>query len=177
MKMYLSTTNEPVSFGDVISLENEFTHEYFGKVITKTEVTVSEENIGTLISEGIIIVEHDTECDYNIIRSTVIRRMATRYKWEEKRVVRILNTIDSVHPAASVQMILKEIAMMLDEKYSGHISNTDELYVISLADGEIHPIKRETIKSFRNIAVFRSVGDAELAKNILGDKLTNLFSK
>ena len=101
--------------------------------------------------------------------------MATRYKWEEGRLVRILKAIDEVHPSASVQMILKEIAMLLDEKYSGHISNANELYVISLADGAIHPVKRENIKSFRNIAIFRTVEDAEYAIQILDKKLTDLF--
>ena len=175
MKMYLSTTKEPVTFGDTIVLENEFTHEYFGNVTSKTEVLVTEHTYKSLVKEGILTTENDIEIDYNTLRNTVISRMATRYKWDEKRLIRILQTLDSVHPAASIQMITKEIAMMLDEKYPGHISNAEDLYVISLADGSICPVKRQYIKSFRNIAVFRTVEDAEIAKNILGDKLTHLF--
>jgi hypothetical protein len=44
-----------------------------------------------------------------------------------------------------------------------------------MGDGNIYPINKDNIKNFRNIAVFRTVGDAELAKNILGTKLTHLF--
>ena len=176
MKLYLATTKEPIEFGDTIVLEHEFTHEYFGKINTKTEVVVSLSNYKALRDDNIIIVEEDKEESYDVIRKTVLKRMATRYKWDENRLVRILKAIDEVHPAASMQMVLKEIAMLLDEKYPGHISNVDELYVISLADGEIHPIERKHIKSFRNIAVFRCVGDAEIAQRILGDKLTSLFN-
>jgi hypothetical protein len=175
MKMYLSTTKEPIEFGDTIVLENEFTHEYFGNVTSKTEVLVTEHTYKSLVKEGILIIENDIEIDYNTIRSTVISRMSKRYGWDEKRLVRILNTLDEVHPSAAVQMTLKEIALMLDEKYPGYIGKSEEMYVISMGDGNIYPINKDNIKSFRNIAVFRTVGDAELAKNILGDKLTNLF--
>jgi hypothetical protein len=80
-----------------------------------------------------------------------------------------------VHPSAAVQMVLKEIALMLDEKYPGYIGKSEEMYVISMGDGNIYPINKDNIKNFRNIAVFRTVEDAEFAKNILGDKLTHLF--
>lgn len=174
MKMYLKETNEEITFGDVIVLEDEFTHDFFGNVTMKTEVPLTKENYKSLEDNGIIYVVNP-EVDLDDIRKIVLKRMATRYKWEEGRLVRILKAIDKVHPAASVNMITKEIAMMLDEKYPGHISNANELYVISLADGNIYPVKREHIKSFRNIALFRTVEDAEYARQILDKKLTNLF--
>ena len=172
--MYLKETNEEITFGDVIVMEDNFTHDFFGNVTMKTEVTLTKENYKSLEDNGIIYVVNP-EVDLDDIRKMVLKRMATRYKWEEGRLVRILKAIDEVHPSASVSMITKEIAMMLDEKYPGHISNANELYVISLADGNIYPVKREYIKSFRNIALFRTVEDAEYAKQILDKKLTNLF--
>lgn len=174
MKMYLKETNEEITFGDVIVMEDNFTHDFFGNVTMKTEVPLTKENYKSLEANGIIYIEN-LEVDLDDIRKMVLKRMATRYKWEEGRLVRILKAIDEVHPAASVSMITKEIAMLLDEKYPGHISNANELYVISLADGNIYPVKREHIKSFRNIALFRTVEDAEYARQILDKKLTNLF--
>lgn len=174
MKMYLKETNEEITFGDIIVMEDNFTHDFFGNVTMKTEVTLTKENCKSLEDNGIICVVN-TEVDLDDIRKMVLKRMATRYKWEEGRLVRILKAIDEVHPAAPVSMITKEIAMMLDEKYPGHISNANDLYVISLADGNIYPVKRENIKSFRNIALFRTVEDAEYARQILDKKLTNLF--
>lgn len=174
MKMYLKETKEPISFGDVIVMEDNFTHDFFGNVTMKTEVELTKENYKSLEENGIIYIENP-EVDLEDVRKMVLKRMATRYKWEEGRLVRILKAIDEVHPSASVIMITKEIAMMLDEQYPGHISNAKELYVISLADGEVYPVKRENLKSFRNIALFRTVEDAEYARQILDKKLTDLF--
>lgn len=175
MKMYLKETNEEITFGDVIVFDETFTHEYFGTVTSTVEVTLTEQNLQHFIDDDIVYTVMDNTVDYNIIRDNVLRRMAARYKWEEGRLVRILKAIDEVHPAASVQMILKEIALLLDEKYPGYIGKSEEMYVISMGDGNIYPINKDNIKNFRNIAVFRTVRDAELAKNILGDKLTSLF--
>lgn len=175
MKMYLKETNEEITFGDVIVFDETFTHEYFGTITSTVKITLTEQNLQHFIDDGIVYTVNDTTVDYDIIRGNVISRMAKRYSWDEKRLTRILNTIDAVHPSASVQMVLKEIALMLDEKYPGYIGKSEELYVISMGDGNIYPINKDNIKNFRNIAVFRTVGDAELAKNILGDKLTHLF--
>lgn len=175
MKMYLKETNEEITFGDVIVFDETFTHEYFGTMTSTVEITLTEQNLQHFIDDGIVYTVNDTTVDYDIIRGNVISRMAKRYGWDEKRLTRILNTLDAVHPSASVQMVLKEIALMLDEKYPGYIGKSEEMYVISMGDGNIYPINKDNIKNFRNIAVFRTVGDAELAKNILGTKLTNLF--
>lgn len=175
MKMYLKETNEEITFGDVIVFDEAFTHEYFGTITSTVEITLTEQNLQHFIDDGIVYTVNDTTVDYDIILGNVISRMAKRYGWDEKRLTRILNTIDAVHPSASVQMVLKEIALMLDEKYPGYIGKSEEMYVISMGDGNIYPINKDHINNFRNIAVFRTVGDAEIAKNILGAKLTNLF--
>ena len=175
MKMYLKETNEEIAFGDVIVFDETFTHEYFGTITSTVEITLTEQNLQHFIDDNIVYTVNDTTVDYDIIRGNVISRMAKRYGWDEKRLTRILNTLDGVHPSASVQMVLKEIALMLDEKYPGYIGKSEEMYVISMGDGNIYPINKDNIKNFRNIAVFRTVGDAELAKNILGPNLTHLF--
>lgn len=178
MKIYLKETKKEVTFGDVIVTKEAFTHEYFGKVEYTYEVTLTKENLQYFIDAGILYIEKedsDKVTDYNELRNIIFTRMAKRYDWDENRLNRILKVLDSVHPSASVQMVLKEIAIMLDEKYPGHISRCENLYVISMGDGNIYPIKKDGIKSFRNIAVFRTVKDAEKAKKILGNKLTDLF--
>lgn len=175
MKMYLKETNEEITFDDVIVFDETFTHECFGIITSTVEITLTEQNLQHFIDDNIVYTVNDTTVDYDIIRGNVISRMAKRYGWDEKRLTRILNTLNEVHPSASVQMVLKEVALMLDEKYPGYIGKSEEMYVISMGDGNIYPINKNNIKNFRNIAVFRTVEDAELAKNILGDKLTSLF--
>lgn len=174
MKIYLKETKEEVTFGDIIVTKKTFTHEYFGKVEYTYEVALTKENLQYFIDAGVLYTEKENN-HYNEIRNTVLTRMAKRYEWDENRLTRILKVLDGVHPSASVHMVLKEIAIMLDEKYPGHISRCEDLYIISLGDGNIYPMKRDSIKSFRNIAVFRTKEDAEIAKKILGHKLTDLF--
>jgi len=178
MKIYLKETKEEVTFGDVIVTKETFTHEYFGTVTSTWKTPLTKENLQHFIDAGVLYIEKEEKDNikkYNELHNTVITRMAKRYEWDENRLCRILNVLDSVHPSASVQMVLKEIAIMLDEKYPGHISRSENLYVISMGDGNIYPIKKDNIKSFRNIAVFRTEEDAEVAKKILGNKLTDLF--
>lgn len=178
MKIYLKNTKKEVTFGDVIVTKENFTHKYFGTMIFTCETTLTKENLQHFIDDGILYIEkevNDKVTNYNELRTIIITRMAKRYEWDENRLCRILNVLDSVHPSASVHMVLKEIAIMLDEKYPGHISKCEDLYIISLGDGNIYPMKRNNIKSFRNIAVFRTKEDAKIAKKILGDKLTDLF--
>ena len=121
MKMYLKETNEEITFGDVIVFDETFTHEYFGTITSTMEVTLTEKNLQHLIDDNIIYTVDDSTIDYNIIRNNVISRMAKRYGWDEKRLTRILTTLDEVHPSAAVQMILKDTALMVDEKYPGYI--------------------------------------------------------
>lgn len=178
MKIYLKETKEEVTFGDVIVTKETFTHKYFGTIISTCEATLTKKNLQHFIDAGILYIEKEVNnniVNYNELRNTILTRMAKRYEWDENRLTRILKVLDSAHPSASVQMVLKEIAIMLDEKYPGHISRSENLYVISMGDGNIYPIKKDSIKSFRNIAVFRTVKDAEEAKKILGNKLTDLF--
>lgn len=181
MKIYLKETKEEVTFGDVIVTKEVFKHKYFGTAISTCEVILTEKNLQHFIDAGVLYIEKDIKeindkvINYNELRNTILTRMAKRYEWDENRLTRILKVLDDVHPSASVQMVLKEIAIMLDEKYPGHIRRSENLYVISMGDGNIYPIKRDSIKSFRNIAVFRTKEDAEIAKKILGNKLTDLF--
>lgn len=178
MKIYLKETKEEVTFGDIIVNKETFTHEYFGKIEYTSEIVLTKENLQHFINAGILYIEKEVNnktVSYSELRNIVLTRMAKRYEWDENRLTRILKVLDSVHPSASVQMVLKEIAIMLDEKYPGHISRCENLYVISMGDGNIYPIKKDGIKSFRNIAVFRTKEDAEIAKKILGNKLTDLF--
>ena len=150
MKMYLKKTNEEITFGDVIKISEVFKHDYFGTVTSIIEVPLTEYNLQHFIDDGIVYTVNDTTIDYDIIRGNVISRMAKRYGWDEKRLTRILNTIDAVHSSASVQMVLKEVALMLDEKYPGYIGKSEEMYVISMGDGNIYPINKEHIKNIEN---------------------------
>ena len=71
------------------------------------------------------------------------------------------NLIDN-YPGAAISVILRTIALMMDEKYPDHISSCDTVYYHSFLDGKIHSIAANTInkKAWKYFAAFRTQEDA-----------------
>ena len=65
-------------------------------------------------------------------------------------------------PGAAVSVILRTIALMMDENYPDHISTCDTVYYHSFLDGKIHSIPTNTInkKAWKYFAAFRTQEDA-----------------
>ena len=65
-------------------------------------------------------------------------------------------------PGAAISVILRTIALMMDENYSDHISTCDTVYYHSFLDGKIHSIPTNTInkKAWKYFAAFRTQEDA-----------------
>ena len=66
------------------------------------------------------------------------------------------------YPGAAISVILRTIAVMMDESYPGHISDCDTVYYHSFLDGKIHSIPTNTInkKAYKYFAAFRTQEDA-----------------
>ena len=91
------------------------------------------------------------------------------------KVYNYLNSVDSILPAASLSMVLREIAIELDKKYEDHIENSPEIYVISLLDGRITKANKAHIRNYRNFAAFRTIEDAKIACKIVKPILKEMF--
>ena len=65
-------------------------------------------------------------------------------------------------PGAAISVILRTIALMMDENYPNHISTCDTVYYHSFLDGKIHSIPTNTInkKAWKYFAAFRTQEDA-----------------
>ena len=65
-------------------------------------------------------------------------------------------------PGAAISVILRTIALMMDENYPNHISTCDTVYYHSFLDGKIHSIATNTInkKAWKYFAAFRTQEDA-----------------
>jgi len=75
---------------------------------------------------------------------------------------------------------LREVAIVLDQKYPDHIERSKEIWIISPATGEIGKVpenKRHLIRNFRNFAAFRTLDDAMAAKHILKVPMKELFAR
>lgn len=139
-------------------------------------VVVCEESIPFLIEEGIIkeVEDEGTHVDPNFY----LEHLAKRIHWNVDNLRKYLGNLYTIYPAAVFSILLREVAIVLDEKYDNHIENSKEIYVISCLSGEISKVKDlNKIKNFKNFAAFRTLEDAILAKKILEEPMKQLFRR
>ena len=139
-------------------------------------VIVCEESIPFLIKKGVVkeVEEQGTPVDPNFY----LENLAKRIHWNVDNLRKYLGNLYTIYPAAVFSILLREVAIVLDEKYDNHIENSKEIYVISCLSGEIIKIKDlNKIKNFKNFAAFRTLDDALAAKHILKDPMKQLFKR
>ena len=94
--------------------------------------------------------------------------------------MKYLDNLTKINPTSVFQILLREVAIVLDEKYPDHIEKSKEIWVISNVNGKITKASdeaRKNIPNFRNFAAFRTLDDARAARHILKMPMKNLFSK
>lgn len=139
-------------------------------------VTICEKSIPFLIEEGVIkeVEDEGTHIDPNFY----LEHLAGRIHWNVDNLRKYLGNLYTIYPAAVFSILLREVAIVLDEKYDNHIENSKEIYVIDMTDGEIHKLRElHKVKNFRNFAAFRTIEDALCAKHILKDFMKELFKR
>lgn len=142
---------------------------HIGDILVKGNkpFVVDEEIIPVLIEQGVLCTKDDL--------AFYINKVAQRFGWKPAKACNYLNTIDSCYPAAAFAIILREIAIELDKKYEDHISNSPEIYSISLTDGRITRLYKNSIRSYKNFAAFRTIDDAKFACKVLREVLKDMF--
>lgn len=163
MKKFVFTqSGKEVKMGDKLAIGVDSTYGF----MPFYTVIVCEESIPSLIEDGIIkeVEDKGTHVDSNFY----IEHLAKRIYWNVGNLKKYLGNLYTIYPAAVFSILLKEIALVLDEKYNNYIENSKEIYVISSLNGEITKVKDlNKIKNFKNFAAFRTLDDALAAKHIL----------
>jgi hypothetical protein len=172
-KLILKETGKEVKMGDKLIQVATM----FGLPVLVKEIIVSKKTIPDLIKRGVIVEEGaDKGIDFDIPAAVV--HLAERIGWNSSNLDKYLDNLYRISPAAVFSVLLKEVAIMLDEKYPDHINKSKEVWVISTLDGEIKQIKElHKIKNFRNFAAFRSLDDALTAKKIMTPALQDLYGR
>ena len=172
MKKYVVTgTNSEVRMGGIV--EVRFPFDELGIGIIKYPVT--EETIPFLLEKGIIKeIPEPSEIDIN----DVVKHLASRIGWNIENLDKYLNNLYKIYPVAVFSIILRELAIFMDEKYPDHINKSKEIWSISTLNGEIVRVKNlNKIKNFKNFAAFRTLEDALKAKKIMKRALEDLFNR
>ncbi len=179
MEKYYLTNGKEVKVGDTISNVKTFTHPMLGEINVTECVVVTEDTLPILEQAGIVLKYKKNKENTNEVPMELnyyIEKIAKRLNWKVEKAYNYLNNVDTILPAAAFSMVLREIAIELDKKYTDHIQDSPEIYVISLFDGRITKANKAHIKNYKNFAAFRSVDDARIACKITKDILKEMFS-
>lgn len=172
-KLKLKQTGKEVKMGDKLIKVVEL----FGIPIHVAGLEVNETTLPDLIKQGIIVTE-GSDSGIAITIESAVQHLADRIGWSRENLEKYFNNLYKISPAAVFEIVLKEVAILLDEKYPDHISNSKEIWTINKASGEIQEIKNlSKIKSFQHFAAFRSLNDAIVAKSVMAPVLKDLYGK
>ncbi len=172
-KLKLKKTGKEVKMGEqLIKVVN-----LCGIPIPIAQVEINKTTLPDLIKRGIIVAE-GSDSDIDITIECAVQHLANRIGWNKENLEKYFNNLYKISPAAVFEIVLKEVAIMLDEKYPDHISSSKEIWVINKVNGRIQKLKDlSKIKSFKHFAAFRSLEDALVAKKVMAPTLKDLYGK
>ena len=172
-KLKLKETGKEVKMGEKLIKVVEL----LGVPISITQIEINETTLPDLIKHGIIVVE-GSDSGIDITIEGAVQHLANRIGWNKENLEKYFNNLYKISPAAVFEIVLKEVAILLDERYPDHISNSKEIWVINKVNGEIQKLKdMSKIKSFQHFAAFRSLEDALVAKGVMAPALKDLYGK
>lgn len=162
MKKYvLKATGKEVRIGELAHVI--MSYDELGTVILQYPVT--EKSIPKLIKLGILEEKNDEPI---LTVDMVIDYLSDRIKWRRDNLVKYLDNLYKIYPSALFSILLREIAIMMDEKYPDHISNSKEIWAVGFLNGKVYRILYpSSIKSFNTFAAFRSQKEALSALGVL----------
>lgn len=167
-KYFLKATNEELKIGQKVFIEADWNGNHINGVYTIS----TPEGLESLVEMGIAYVTHSFNTDN--LRETLIERLEKKFAPNAEA---ILATIHQVNEGALLSIMLKELAVVLDSAYPDHISNCEEYWVFDLAQSRLKKIPRAYIKTFKHIAVFRTLEEAKLACSVLKDVIKSMYDK
>lgn len=172
-KLKLKETGKEVKMGEKLIEVVEM----LGIPVSVAQIEVNETTLPDLIKHGIVVAE-GSDSDIDITIEGAVQHLANRIGWNSNNLDKYLDNLYKISPAAVFSVLLKEVAIMLDERYPDHINKSKEVWIINTLDGGIKQIKDlHRIKNFRNFAAFRSLDDALMAKKIMAPALKDLYGR
>ena len=104
-----------------------------------------------------------------------IKLLADKHGWKEDKMNGFLGRVYEINPGAVISIMLKEIAIELDKKYPDHIRFSPEIYIFSANRGKIVQLDKDSIKTFKFFAAFRTKEDAEFAIKVIDELIPKKY--
>ena len=155
-----SNPQEEVRIGDSITAT---CNTDFGQL--KITRTVDEFVLQELVKQGVVVKTEEVEMTLDIM--DLIQHLAKRVNWKTENLKKYMENLFTINPVAVYQTLLKECAIMLDKDYEDHISEVKKVYAVSILDGEIFEVDQSDGKNYTNVALFRTIQEAAIAKRAL----------
>lgn len=113
-KLIFVKTGKEVEMGKQIVF---YIQSAYGKIPTHC-VIINEESLPYLIEEGVIKEVENEEIPTEPY--FYIKHLADRIHWNVDNLRKYLGNLYTIYPAAVSSILLREVAIVLDEKYSNH---------------------------------------------------------
>ena len=171
IKMILCETQKEIKMGDIIAInmENIFQEEV-------VHLKVNEINLPILIKLGyIILVEGKSKTEIPTDLNYYIKKLAKKKGCSQIIMNEYLEFIMNINKSCIFSILLREIALTIDEQYADHINESEEIYGISLSNCKIIKLNKKNIRNYKNFAAFRSIEDANIACDILKNLIKKMF--
>lgn len=163
-------TNREVKIGDVVVAKDPLAELDDRKHYLVSYITITEENIPELISKEVLKKIHKP--DASEIYEKIDRKFS-EYMPSDR--LGIFLTLHCIYPGSAAGIFLKEIAIELDKNYDDHISQSPRIFAISAFNGDIFEVDKSHIRNYGNFAAFRTIEDAQYARDILESYFGKIF--
>lgn len=165
-KMINVLTGKEVKFGEVVTFERKDPlYEW------KIKVTLDPHIAEDLVEGGLLKIEEE------ISFSDVIDSLVDRYGIPYDYFDNITSWLEKTNVGALLNIYLREVAKMLDDKYEDHISKSERLFVVDVTNGVIKEIPKDNIITYNTFAAFRTYEDALLACKALKPVFKGIYGK
>lgn len=148
--------------------------------ITVTILTSEISHLEKLAETGFITKEQKKkDPEENILKEELVKALMRKLpKGAEKEHFETLMEIyEELNPSVFFQLLLKELAVIMDRKYDDHISKCGEVFIFDLLRGKICHVPVTQGMNFRTFSAFRTKEDIRKALHLLQPLLRKIYGK
>lgn len=148
--------------------------------ITVTIMTSEISHLEKLAETGFISVEsRKTDSREAELKQELIKALLKKLPdgTEKEHLDTLMEIYAELNPTAFFQMLLKELAVIMDRKYEDHISKCQDIYLFDLLRGKILHVPVTKSMNFRTFSAFRTKEEIREALHLLKHLLRRIYGK